>query len=238
MAGKEEFLADFSAYFNEYPFMSRYPHKDPDGNGILYAGTYGLLYSKLFGEYGLAAEHSALLYRNSYLREKPGVLTRGPHKWGDPQTHDDYIGLCTLSAMGGGGAATAVYQHGKRNWWFYFRSGGWRDRFNAIFYRIPGVVQHIKMCAGERLTALDSFMLAVGLYFNSFTKKSSTSGKIVKWHMASIYLRGSQKNWLCDWAVQKWIEALMEKYPGGMGEVFEIYYGPDHPLAKWGQGIN
>lgn len=238
MSTQEEFLADVRAYFDEYPLMSRDPGAEPDGNGILYAGTYGLLYAKLFGEYKNSAEHSTLLYRACYLPEKPGVITRGPHKWLDPQTHDDYIGMCTLSGLNHGDAATAIYMHGKKNWWFYFRGGVLRDKFNAIFYRLPGVVQHIKICAGVQLNQLDMVLLAAGLYSNSLGDQADTSGKIMKWHMASMYLRGSQRNWLCDWAVQKWIDKLMETYPNGMSDVFAIYYGKSHPFVRWAVGIN
>lgn len=235
----EAFIYDFKPYFINYPFMAPSHGGQLDGNSILYAGSYGLLCARLFGEYKESAEHSTMLYKLSYLEELPGMITRGPHKWNDPQTHDDYIGLCTLSFLNHSGAAFAICRRGQSSRWSYFREHGtWKEWFNAQFWRIPGVVQHIKLCAGAPWGLLDSFLWAIGVWSNTLGNQSDTSGKILKWHLVSAYEMSDRKNLLCSWAVRKWKTKLSETYPNGMGDVFKVYYGASHKFVTWAQGIN
>lgn len=229
------FVYDCGPYFLHYPFMSRDPGTDLDGNAILYAGSYGVLSSVLFGEYKDAADQSARLYAQSYV--EPGILSRGPDKLDEPEAHDDYIGLCSLSFLGSSGAAIAICNHGKNNHWSYFRRGGWKEWFNAQFWRIPGVIQHIKLCAAERWNLLDTIWWSIGVYANSFSKRNNTSGVILTWHMVASYSRSNEKHWLCDYVVSKWKLKIIAKYPNAMGDVFRIYYGKSHPFTKWAQGI-
>lgn len=233
---EELFISEAEPYLRSYPFFSHDRAGNLDGNSILYAGTYGLLYSKLFTKYPLAADHSTLLYVKSYLPEHPGVITRGPHKWLDPQTHDDYIGLCTLSFLNHSGAANAIYLHGKQSHWSYFRGGESRDKFNSLFWRIPGVVQHIKLCAREKLNLFDAIWLAAGILGSAYGK-GDESGKILKWHMVSVYESQADRNWLCDWAAKTWKRKLIENYPGAMGDVFGIYFGGNHLFCRWANGV-
>jgi hypothetical protein len=235
----EKLLEDVRPYFKEYPLMSRDPEAEPDGNGILYAGTYGLLYARLFGVYENASAHSVILYKKSYLPDQPGLITRGPHKWEDPQAHDDYVGLASLSFLGGSGAAKAITLHGSTHGWSFLRKGrtNFREVFNAQFWRLPGLVQHLKLCAQEDWNWFDCALWALGVYSNSFAKHGDTSGTILKWHFIRVYELSGKKNWLCDWAVRKWKHQINSLYQNAMGDVFRIYYGPDHPFAKWALGI-
>ena len=226
---------DFNPYFQHYPFMSRYMDGGLDGNAILYAGHYGLLTAKLFGSYDKAKEHSAELYAKSHLKERPGVITRGPHKWNDPQTHDDYVGLATLSFLGGGAAAWFIYSHGKSNHWSFFRGGKIQDWFNAQFWRLPGLVQHLKLCASENLNLFDRLWWAIGVAADAYSKDAS--GKLLTWHYVSVYEMSGKKYFLCDWAVRKWKRSIIEAYPDSMGGIFRTYYEQTHPFVKWSQGV-
>jgi hypothetical protein len=230
-----EFIEESKPYFDNYPFMAPTKHGELDGNTILYSGTYGMVSNSIFGKYKDAPEHSARLYNESYVPLSPGLLTRGPHKWDDPQTHDDYIGMASLSFLGGGGAARAIYEYGKKHGWSYVRNSNpsVSDWFNGQFWRLPGVVQHIKICAGESLSAIGSAWWALGVYFSA----ANESGLILTWHMISVYEQTGKRNFLCDYVVRGWKRKLIEKYPNAMGEVFGIYYSPTHLFARWMQGI-
>lgn len=232
------FVYDCGPYFTHYPFMSRDPGGELDGNAILYAGTYGVLFQKLFKEYRDADEHSSRIYAAAYVAAQPGIITRGPDKLNEPQTHDDYIGLCSLSNLGNGGVATVFYNYGKNHWWSFFRKGqSLKDWFNDQFWRLPGVVQHIKLCASEKWNIFDSLWWALGVYASSFSSKDNSSGAILTWHMVTAYLQSNEKHWLCDLAVAKWKAKIIAKYPNAMGDVFRIYYGIGHPFTKWAQGL-
>lgn len=234
MTLKEAIDYDSKPYFSNYPFMAHDSGGTIDGNSILYAATYGLLHKKLFGEYQKAAEQSALIYAQSMV--SPGVINRGPFCQ-IPQTHDDYVGLCTLSFLNHGGAANAIYQHGKANSFVYPNGGdSYRDMFNGWFWRLPGMVQHIKLCAGVSLNLFDWLLMSLGILWNAYLA-DGTSGIILTWHMVSVYQLGAKKNWLADYAVQTWHRKLIEKYPAAMGDVFGVYFGKSHVLTKWAQGI-
>jgi hypothetical protein len=235
----EKFLEDVRPYFRQYPFMAARPDAELDGNSILYAGTYGLLHQRLFSSYEDAGIHSLLLYKDSYLPSQPGVITRGPHKENDPQTHDDYVGMASLSYLGGSGAAKAIALHGKNHCWSFRRKGHntIAEIFNAQFWRLPGLVQHLKLCARGEWNALDYLFWSIGVFASSFAKHGDTSGTILTWHFVRVYEQSGKKNWLCDWAVRKWKLQINSLYLNAMGDVFRIYYGPDHPFAKWALGI-
>ena len=232
----EAFEYDLKPYFQEYPYMA-HTNGSLDGNSILYAGTYGLLYFKLFRAYPNSAEHSTLLYKNSLIES--GVINKGPHKANDPQTHDDYVGLCSLSFLNHGGAANAIYLHGKLTGWEFnnLPDSGWKNWFNSQFWRIPGVIQHIKLCARVNWSIVDKFMFSISIIGAILGPQDDTSGKILKWHMITVYELSDQKNWFCSWIVRKWKAKTLATYSGGMGDVFNVYYGPSHPFVKWAQGI-
>lgn len=232
----QAFVYDCGPYFSHYPYMSPAPGADLDGNPILYAATFGLIHHKLFKTYPIAPKHSAELYYLSMI--EPGVICRGPHKANDPQTHDDYIGLCTLSLLGNGGAALAIYEYGKNHSWCYWRSGyGFKEKFNGAFFRIPGVVQHFKLCAGKDWNLLDRILWSLGVIANAFASRKDTSGKILTWHQVSAYEISGRNHWLCNLAVRKWKASLLSAYPDAMGGIFRTYFGSNHPFARWALGI-
>lgn len=224
-------------YFQHYPLMSRDKTGLLDGNAVLYAGTFSLLMFRLNGEYSEAATHEADLYDS--VRFEPGVITRGKHKWFDAQAHDDYIGLCTLSGLSPENkAAKEIYAHGKANGWFYAaRIYTIRHAFNAIFWRMPGVVQHIKRCAGVKWSKLDHLIFSLKAISNSFTKKEDTSGKILTWHYVTMYERSSDRSFIGDFAARLWKKKILKTYPMGMSDVFRIYYGPDHFFTENAKGV-
>mgnify|MGYP006266702729 CR=1 FL=1 len=225
-----------AAYFQHYPLMSRDPGGELDGNSVLYAGTYALICRKLYGRYVDAKDYEYNLYK--FIEVKPGVICRGG-KPQDPQTHDDYIGLCTLSGLTAEKkAATEVYEYGKANCWSYVNVAySFKDLFNAQFWRLPGVVQHIKICAGKSWSWFDYLLFIVSVLTNAFTAKNSTSGKILTWHMVTMYELLGDRFWLADKAVAFWKHRILKMYPNAMGDVFGIYFGKDHVFAKYTIGI-
>jgi hypothetical protein len=232
----EAFLYDCGPYFSHYPYMSPAPGADLDGNPILYAATFGLIHFRLFGNYPIAPKHSAELYYLSMV--EPGMICRGPHKAEDPETHDDYVGLCTLSLIGNGGAAVAIYNRGKKTFWNYSRRGSsFSDRFNGWFFRLAGVPQHFKLCAGEDFSPLDQFLWSFGVFANAIASAKDTSGKILTWHQICAYEISGRKHWLCDLAVRKWKASLLSAYPDAMGGIFRTYFGSNHPFSRWALGI-
>lgn len=230
------FVAYQSDYINFYPYVSLKEREPPDGNGILYAGVYGMLIQALFGKYNGASAHAWALYCDALpIDQESGVITRGKFKREDPQGHDDYIGICALSFLGNKSVAHLIAYHGENNFWRY-RTGK-TSFWSSLFFIKPGVVQHIKLCAGRKWNWWDRFWFKMALVDSLKKNKDSTSGRIMEWLMVRCYLQSDHRNQYCDNIVTKWQESIRQTYPGLMGDVFEIYYGKDHLFAKFGKGV-
>lgn len=204
-----------------------------DGNAILYSGHYALLYACLFGKFPLGDWLSEAIYEEA--KHDWGMITRGPHKWPDAQTHDDYIGLCTISFLGTGYVAKEIYRRGPVFWRKEIK--GFRNWFNSQFWRIPGVWQHIKLCAGNEWNLFDKFFWSLGIVSTSLAKKESTSGRLMDWHLRHAYKISCKDYWLCNKAMDFVEKRNAKIYANLMGDVFSIYFTKDHLLAKWSVGI-
>lgn len=225
------FAQEVKPYFLNYPYMANYANGQVDGNAILYSGTYALIRYKFDSQ-----EKFDVLEKDVYeaAKVKNGVIARAKKKQ-DPESHDDYVGLLTLSLLGKKEAAQEIYSYGMENRWSYVNVAySFSDLFNAQFWRLPGMVQHIKACAGIKWNYLDHFLFALSAVSNAFTVKDSTSGKILTWHMVSAYeIQSLNKSWLSDFAVNFWKSRILKMYPNAMGDVFGIYFGRKHIFAKY-----
>jgi hypothetical protein len=229
---QERFEKESIEYFKDWPFMSHSNVGILDGNTILYSGHYALLHYLLFGTYKAAEDHSQKIYIDSKVDW--GIINRGPHKPDDNQSHDDYIGLATMSFLGSGYVARLFYERGPS---FYKRGSGSRAWFNSQLWRIPGPWQHLKLCAGYDLNWFDRFWWSLGIVSTSFAKKESTSGRLMDWHLRHVYRISKKNYWLCNLAMD-FVEKRNSKiYPNLMGDVFSIYFTKEHILAKWSIGI-
>lgn len=229
-------MIDAAAYFQEHPFMAREAGGSVDGNAVLYTGTLALIEHKL-GLDSANKERARDIYAKVVLKERPGVIHRAL-KPTDPETHDDYVGMLTLSALGSGQEAREIYAYGKANKWSYVNVAyKFTDWFNGQFWRLPGVVQHIKLCAGKAWNWFDVLMFALSVIANAFTAKDDTSGKILTWHYVTMYELMGDKSWLADFAVRFWKHRMLAMYPNAMGDVFAIYFGPEHVFSKYTVGV-
>lgn len=205
-----------------------------DGNAILYSGHYALLYALLFGKYPLADWLSEAIYIEA--KHDWGMITRGPHKWPDAQTHDDYIGLATISFLGKyKWVAWQIKARGPVFWRKEIK--GFRNWFNSQFWRIPGVWQHLKLCAGDDWNLFDKFWWSLGVVSTSLAKKESTSGRLLDWHLRSVYRLSGRDYWLCNKAMDFVEKRNSKLYSNLMGDVFKIYFSAEHIFAKWSIGI-
>ncbi len=230
-----KFLEDCLPYIVRYPLISNQISQEPDGNAILYCGVAMAikdLYSEPDdGDWLWAAE----IYR--VCRKEVGLLTRGPHKVNDFQSHDDYVGMCYLSLRTNRMIAASIVGYGKSRSWIYDNTGrskegiiGWLSCWHR---RFPGQVEHYKICAGESLNLFEQIWWALG--FISFGKRSE-SGIQMDWLKYQAYRRSGMKHWVCDKAASLWQNMMINRYPNLMGDVFRVYYGSNHVFARWMQG--
>jgi hypothetical protein len=245
MKNEYDFDNDVLPYVERFPYISNKPKEQPDGNPILYLGLT-LCAKRQFFE---LTKRDFDLVTETYKRsaKAPGLITRGEHKWPDHQAHDDLIGLTHASYFTDFRPAHEIYNYGEENYWFYNPAGvkwfkdehgkfKWFAKFKCFHAIRPGVVQHYKLAAGQALDIIDQIWWAIGIMTG---KKNNEGGLQLEWLMVDLYLNQSHRYAICDKAAMLWQNALYmnQKYPQLMGSVFEKYFGPDHYLAKWMQGL-
>jgi hypothetical protein len=239
------FAEEARQHFAHGPLFSNQPGIEPDGNGVLYTAFY----FETLVEYGqltpgVAAHFRAMVQE---CRIAPGLIDRGKHKRADLQKHDDYIGYCRMAQLIDPTHAREVFLWGKQHGWVFKnleRKLNWKEWWNTLFWRIPGVVQHIKICAGEELSWLDRILFFLGFWSTTLRAANSTSGRQMDWLRWQAYRDYGHEYWLCNLGVKLFEKDLRKRYPFLMGSVFQIFFQrdptlmqqPQHVLARWWQG--
>lgn len=99
------------------------------------------------------------------------------------------------------------------------------DEQERFQYLIPWI-----LCAMGRIPILDQIVWALDCVSSTKSDYGNTSGKCLFW----VQLRSVKKKnyFLCNLAIAYWQKKMTEKYPGGVAELFGIYF-PGHPLGKY-----
>lgn len=227
----QEFITEMNDnYFNNgcYHAVKNPPNGSTSGNHHILNATY----------YTIIDRHNKLNSADQQIasefiircEEKPGIYNRAPDKF-DHQAHDDYIGIACTSKKLFLPFAMEIYKYGKKHFWYYdnteetthFEFKNWHGRF-------PWAICTYKTCANGNAPLF--YKLAFGLYMYAGTfnnDKSDTSGRILRW-LQKESLKGQSK--LLDFFINLWEADIKKKYTDGMGDVFGIYYGLDHPFSK------
>lgn len=97
--------------------------------------------------------------------------------------------------------------------------------------RSPGMMGWLDICATGRTTRFRSLGLWVGQMLSVFAKKGDTDA----WKLAYVIwysLKYRGKLW--RWGYDLWVKSLLKKYPGGMQEVYSLYYQDEnHPIRLY-----
>lgn len=193
------------------------------GNHLLILGTYHAILAHL----GLGISRDAIDFAAAVrpCEVEPGLYNRNAGRK-DKQAHDDYIGVVAGSVACGAAFHKDVLSYGESHFWIFDNDG--QFLIGDCFFRHPGLVPFFRASNGQKLCVFSQVTFSLSLLWNSFTNKDATSGVILRW--LQIQVMGG-KHWLIDRAIAFWKKRMMVKYPGGMGEVFAIYYGSGHPFA-------
>lgn len=231
------FYTDCLPYFTPDMMMKNGASDETiDGNGILYMGEfYDILIE--FPDAPLIVDCNAWLH-TLYAKAKvaPGVINRGRDNT-SRESFDDYIGLCRAAQLFAPEIAEEIYQHGKDHFWYFDNLGG-AFSFSAWFGRMPGVAQHMKLCAPSApgLNWFDRFWWSLRLISTYFYASSETSGRCLSRLMARAYLAQANRYWLCDLAVSIFQSGVRANYPNWFGDIYSRFFRPSHPFAIWMQG--
>jgi hypothetical protein len=215
---------------------------DPSGNALLYEAHAAWIYRDLTG---CNFAHEDFYKAVGLLRAGGGLLYRKPpSKYHDEQTHDDYIGV----ASAGFSVADGIRQHGESHGWFYdcwspettfwkalkriaTRVEPWRYLSNW-HGRFPGLKEHYLISAGQK-PSLWGWMKWIASIAWTVREKGNESG----WLLDYLKLRIANEKYPFHWAVvlanKVYKLGLNEHYNGHISEVYRVYFGPNHPLARW-----
>lgn len=222
---------EIEPYIVRWPYVSNQIGEQPDGNAILYQGVYFAIKRR----YSNLTQDDANWTKATHIdaRHSEGVLTRGSHKKLDWQSFDDYIGMIYSSHITGAfQAALDIHKHGEENNWCFDNVGlPWYEFFKKWFGRIPGFVALSKMSVRKKLNLFDQWFFSLALLGND-----TESGFQKSWLMYDLYKTQPYQYNIIDKACKKFEIEVSEKYPNKMGDVFRIYYGPNHVFTKWMMG--
>jgi len=156
---------------------------------------------------------------------QPGVLLRYPGTT-DYCSHDDLTG-----------AASYWFPFALRTF-VWGATSDWTWPVNNWLYRIIDFPPAIKGGANYDLNVYDQFKCALAWTWNAFMSPyGDTSGKQLIWLKQRVC---QNKGWLVKQAARFWRWKMMRLYPGGLKELFAVYYQPDaktgdpHPFTVYG----
>lgn len=221
---------------------------DPSGNTILYECHALLIYNDLkhaFNNIGMYWIECYPEYREMLkeLTVASGLYRRKPRSDED-QAHDDYTGL----AFSLGSVAVTIYKRGLETGFYY----DWKQPnktlkqtliniikrkepvTNLKFWhaRLPGQAQHYGIGCGKS-PSLFGWLLWLGSILFTIRKPNEESG----WLLDYLKLRTALIWFPSHWAVKiaKWafVKQLNKHYFGSISRVYGVYFGPNHPFARY-----
>lgn len=229
--GTTQFDQDLAPYVVKYPYISNQTGQDPDGNPVLY---FALAMGIKHQFYPLSLnDREQLQATYADIKVQPGLISRSRFKRADHEAHDDYIGLAHASYFLDQSIAKEIVAYGRAHNWCFENLNGATPR--SWHWRLPGVIQHYKLAAGERLGILDAALWSITMFFPA----DNESGLQLEWLMLDLYLSQNYRCWIMDAAAKHWFKKLSEntKYPDRMGSVLAKYFGAGHVFAKWMTGV-
>lgn len=105
----------------------------------------------------------------------------------------------------------------------YFCLPGWHGRS-------PGHMAQMRLCAGRKIGLFGHAAIWVGQFLGCFKHTGDTDARklpYVDWQVLK------EINWFWRTSYRLWCWILMKQYKRGMQDVYEIYYGKNHPMAVY-----
>lgn len=254
---------DFALYTDPNGLLQLHPHPSimDSQNGILFTGHKMLIYSQLgiLNADDQSEFESAM--STCQVPGQPGLYNRWQGNAAQ-EGPDDYIGIVGGSVACGSGIASQILAYGYSQvvkagdllkllyptpnaWqqalitllgWVSLRYN-WNNQnpgqpsLSAWLGRQPAIVAHMQWGAGQTPALWRRLVWFVGMvFFADWKDPSSTTPKILNWQFINV---AKNKGWLEGWAAKIWYQNLAKNYPNGMKDIMTIYFGADHPCAKW-----
>lgn len=202
-------------------------------NGVLYTSEY--MIALIRNKEDVASDLSAYYATINACMPTTGLLERRPDNAGGQEGPDDYYGLLAALSEIGCDQAKAVARHVV---WYAFRHIMSMDNVNPGRFQWGAVLERQPQLDACALWAAD---LPVGPFLRLWTALAiltswystavdDTSSIRLAWLQVQV---ASKHSFIGRLAGRFWYWRLYKHYLGGMNAVNAIYFGPDHPLAKY-----
>ncbi len=108
---------------------------------------------------------------------------------------------------------------------------------NTWMGRLPAVITHWKLAAGDRPSAAELDIWSAALIFSAVNDKTNKDHWIQSWLMVLTYEMSGYHSTTADLAVAHWWVLLREQYPGGIKETMIAYLADGAPSNPFGEFI-
>lgn len=243
---------DFKSYKDRFGLVNL--GGDTTQNGVLFTTEYAVQLIK--SNAPVEDELYALLEAVRNCQIQPGLLKRHPETDEYDSMDNTTAALVLSDYLDNGKLAKDIRDHGlyqdidgydttqdtERNKRFYWLAKAlgfgtirnvWNNSnpnkfcFFSWFGRSPGLMGLIDIAAIGSTTPFRSFSLVVGQLIPTF-QDTEDGWKLsyLVWQVVKDY------GFFYRLAYKYWVKRLYKCRPGGMRQVYETYYGPNHPLTK------
>lgn len=158
--------------------------------------------------------------KNSEVQD--GLFARSPGA--QDNSVDNLIAIAYLSPVD----AIDMYHYGRNNWWVFNVAKPGKLKLQFFFGRFVGFIPFLSAAAFGYMSTFEALLYAVSTIFTSFSEHGNTSDKCLQVLMNERVLG---KHWLSDWGIRVFNKLMMEKYPGGLHELYTVYFGANHPFT-------
>lgn len=106
------------------------------------------------------------------------------------------------------------------------------DEMPLLYYRFIDVRPFLKMRMGQNIGLASQIVWAGSTMVNAWPPRPVTTWKPQKWLTLRVVKQRDYK--ICNGSIAYWQESSEQKYPGGLADLFSVYF-PGHPMAKYAQ---
>lgn len=209
--------ADFDAYKNGLGLYSNSPNGST-GNDLLISSECKRVLTT-FGQWSQADQDSLNAAIVKFSQSAPGLYYR-PGWAQDQEQPDDYYGLAYIDQK----IADNINYYGSHTCW-NFKTSPTAKWYEPMFWRWPALLAHVKWSAGLTPNLFLRLWWSLSV---AFTGSDEDGYKI---NRTMIEVAGN-KGWMERLATENFWKRLGNSY-GSMKNVYEAYYGANHPLSKW-----
>lgn len=226
-------LEDWALYRDGHGLVSDRSPPRTTGNGLLY--TSEMVYA--LEKYGVNYDRKKLLrvYEACEHPLRKGVFHRNPSKTFGSNAPDDYFGIALSSYyLDRGEMSKRILIWGRNNNWNFRDLPDDRNYFKFRFDRMPQLMAHIKLSAGEWPNMYEQFVWSAAIIYSLFKANRSQDSHAKAWSMTRI---GKDKGGLYSIVSAIYSLGFKIKFPDGIGQVRKEYgWDESHPTVKylWG----